>query len=166
MGRETPPIELPRDAKPLVGISKGGHPASRTVEFCAKDCAAFARGTDSRFFKHGCVAMMNSLVVSLALALGGDVQPGLSDMPGAPNYAPVTASPMMASFGTFSTFQPTAPPPVQNGAPAPPAAPPAPGPAPSTAAQATPTPPPPDPNSVRPDWLKTGTCAGCWLDDD
>jgi hypothetical protein len=95
--------------------------------------------------------MMNSLVVSLALALGGEVQPGLGDMQGAPNYAPVAGSPMMASFGTF---QPMAPPGVP------------PGPAAGMGAQTPPAPPPPDPNSVRPNWLQTGTWGGCWLDDN
>ncbi len=35
--------------------------------------------------------MMNSLVVSLALALSGEIQPGLGEVPGMPNYAPIGA---------------------------------------------------------------------------
>ena len=96
------------------------------------------------------------------MALSGEVQPGLGDMQGSPDYAPLGGSPMVASFGTF---QPIAPPPVPNGVqPAPPAVPPGAGALlPAWRAQTPPSPPPPDPNSVRPDWLQTGTWGGCWL---
>jgi hypothetical protein len=106
--------------------------------------------------------MMNSILVGVALAVSGQVQTGPAQLQSGLVYPPYGAQGVVASFGTDS---PTAPPPAP--AAAPPVNPPA-----ANAAMAAQNPCPPaapavpSPDSVRPDWLKTGTCAGCWLDDD
>ena len=131
--------------------------------------------------------MINSLVVSVALAVTGQVQAGYNPGQGAPVYAPYGAStttsmqtqaaPSNAPFGStsiaasFGSFDPTAPPPAAGVMPPPGAVPPAPAPPANLQASAAPPngcPPAaaPDPNSVRPEWLQTGTCGGCCLDAD
>jgi Putative beta-barrel porin-2, OmpL-like. bbp2 len=128
--------------------------------------------------------MMNSLVVSVALAVTGQIQAGYNPGQPAQVYAPYGAPPAAltqatpstapysapAVVGSFATFQPVAPPPAPGVAPPSGTVPPSGAVPPANLASANPqtppAPPPPDPNSVRPDWLQTGTCGGCWLDAD
>lgn len=110
--------------------------------------------------------MMTSVLVSMAMAVAGQVSPDLNQLQSVPSDVPYGAPRIVASFGTF---QPAVPPPAPAAIEAAPAAAPPvspPGTGPSTAAQ-TPCPPAaPAPESVRPDWLQAGGCGACWLDAD
>ena len=137
------------------------------------------------------MGMINSFVVSVALAITGQVQaeynPGQVPPFYAPYGAPATSNQMQAApsntpyaasgvVGSFTTFQPTAPPPAPGVAPpAPGAVPPPPaakspakpeGAAASTAGQNGCPPAAAAPESVRADWLQPGGCGACWLDGD
>ena len=90
IGRETPPIELSRDSKPPVGRGQNADQPS------SPDRRVFRKGLPSTPWRQRLKNLQartrrhdDPLVVSLALALSGEIQPGFGEMPGVPNYAPV-----------------------------------------------------------------------------